>query len=365
MSAVRFELLATCAGARRGELVTRHGVIQTPVFMPVGTRAAVKGLDPRDLRDLGAGIILANAYHLMLRPGSELVAELGGLRRFMGWDGAVLTDSGGFQVFSLAGLRRVTDDGVSFRSHLDGSLFELSPERLVRVQEDLGPTVAMVLDECPPARAERARVEAAVERTTRWAERCLEARVRDDIAWFGITQGALFDDLRLAHIERLRDLPFDGFAIGGVSVGESTGEIARVVSLAGPALPADKPRYLMGVGTPADLVRGVAAGVDMYDCVMPTRNARNGQLFTSNGKIAIKNAAHRAADEPIDPECDCYLCAHFSRAYLRHLFVANEVGYHRLATLHNLAFYLRLMRRMRAEIEAGTFDPAALLAEVE
>jgi queuine tRNA-ribosyltransferase len=364
MQPLRFEVTHLSGEARRGRLHTRNNVVETPVFMPVGTQAAVKGLDPRDLHDLGAGVVLANAYHLMLRPGSQLIAELGGLHRFMGWEGAILTDSGGFQVFSLADLRHINDDRVAFRSHVDGALVELTPERLVQVQEELAPTIAMVLDECPPARAPRSQVEAAVRRTTLWAERCLEARSRGDVAWFGISQGALFEDLRLQHIEELTRLPFDGFAIGGVSVGEAPEEIERIVALTAPALPADKPRYLMGVGTPADLVRGVAAGIDMFDCVLPTRNARNGQLFTSAGRVAIKNAIHRTADEPIDPACDCYACRTFSRAYLRHLFFANEIGYHRLATLHNVAFYLRLMRRMREKLQTGTFVASELLEEL-
>ncbi len=354
-----FEVLAraTTSAARRGRLTTAHGVVDTPVFMPVGTQGAVKGLDPRDLSELGARIVLANAYHLMLRPTSKLVAALGGLHRFCAWPGAILTDSGGYQVFSLADLREVTDHGVIFRSHLDGALVELTPESLVRVQEELAPDIAMVLDECPPGAASREVVARAVERTTRWAERALAAQERGEVAWFGIVQGGVHEDLRVAHAQALAALPFKGFAIGGVSVGESPADIERVVRVTAPHLPADQPRYLMGVGTPADLVRAVAAGVDMFDCVLPTRNARNGELFTATGKLHIKNATHRDKSEPVDASCACYVCRTFSRAYLRHLFVASELSYHRLATWHNLAFYLGLMERIRGDIEQNCFDP--------
>lgn len=366
MAALSFEVTvrASSGEARRGRLQTGHGTVDTPVFMPVGTLAAVKALDPRDLEVLGARIILNNAYHLMLRPGTELVRAHGGLHRFSGFQGSILTDSGGFQVFSLADLRKVTDDGVEFRSHIDGALVELSPEKLVAVQEALGPDIAMVLDECPPGDAGRKRVEAAVERTTRWARRCLAARERDDVAWFGIVQGGVFDDLRAEHAAELGAMPFDGFAIGGVSVGEEADEIARIVRSTAPRLPQEKPRYLMGVGTPEDLVRGVASGIDMFDCVMPTRNARTGQLFTSRGRIVIKNAAHRESQEPLDPACGCYTCQTFTRAYLRHLYVAGEIGYHRLATLHNVAFYLDLMRNIRSEIERDIFDADRWLAQL-
>lgn len=364
-SKLRFDVLhrSTTTAARRGRLHTAHAVIETPVFMPVGTLACVKSLDPRDLDSLDARITLANAYHLMLRPGADLVARRGGLHRFMGREnGAILTDSGGFQVFSLEGLRQVTDHGVTFRSHIDGSLHVLTPERLVEVQEQLGPDIAMVLDECPPGQAPRDVVEKALKRTTLWAERALAARQRTDMAWFGIVQGGLFEDLREAHAAEMAQLPFDGWAIGGVSVGEPPEEIARITEFTAARLPQDRPRYLMGVGTPADLIRGVAAGVDMFDCVMPTRNARNGQLFTSTGKVSIKNAMYRDSDAPLDAACSCYTCQTFSVAYLRHLYVSHEITYHRLATLHNIAFYLNLMATIRRRIEENSFDPTAMLA---
>lgn len=358
---LRFELLATAGHARRGRLHTRHGAVETPVFMPVGTLGAVKGLDPQDLERLGAKITLANAYHLMLRPGAEEVAAFGGLHRFANNDGAILTDSGGFQVYSLARMRKVTDAGVTFRSHIDGQAHFLTPARLVQVQECLGPDIAMVLDECPAADASRSTVERALERTTAWARQCLEARTRPDLAWFGIVQGALFEDLRAHHAAEIAEMPFDGVAIGGVSVGESPEDIDRIVGYTAPRLPVQKPRYLMGVGTPLDLVRGVIAGVDMFDCVLPSRNARNGQLFTSRGRIAIKNSAFRTSTEPLDPECTCYTCRTFSCGFLRHLFVAKELTYFRLATLHNLHVYLQLMAGMREALEAQRFDERAWL----
>ena len=363
---LNFDVLKTGQGteARRGRLQTTHGVIETPVFMPVGTLASVKSLIPRDLNEIGAPIMLSNAYHLMLRPGADLVAEMGGLHKFMGWNGSILTDSGGFQVFSLKGLRKVSEEGVEFRSHIDGSLWNLTPEELVRVQEKLGPDIAMVLDECPPGQADRETVARATDRTTRWAKRCSDSRTREDMAFFGIVQGGIFEDLRTAHVQQMTELPFEGFAVGGVSVGESPEDIARIVRHTAPLLPAEKPRYLMGVGTPADLVRGVDSGIDMFDCVMPTRNARNGQLFIWGGKITIKNAEHRHSDIPVDEHCDCHTCQNFSRAYLRHLFVGGELSYHRLATIHNLAYYVNLMQKMRDQLELGTFDAKGLLAEV-
>lgn len=364
---LHFETLKNSSNtaARRGRVMTAHGPVETPVFMPVGTLGAIKSLDGRDVQALGARIMLSNAYHLMLRPGSDLVARMGGLHEFMNYDGAILTDSGGFQVFSLAGMRKVSDEGVKFRSHIDGALINLTPEKLVQTQEELGPDIAMVLDECPPAKASRPVVQAALRRTTAWAQRCLTARKRDDVNWFGIVQGALFEDMRAAHAAELSQLPFAGFAIGGVSVGEDTADIDRIVKFTAPKLPAHKPRYLMGVGTPQDLVRGVASGVDMFDCVMPSRNARNGQLFTSTGRLNIKHAAWRESHEPLDAACGCYTCKTYTRAYLRHLFVAKELTYHRLATWHNIAFYLDLMTQIRADLERDAFDPQAYLSRWE
>ncbi|MEL6545115.1 MAG: tRNA guanosine(34) transglycosylase Tgt, partial [Myxococcota bacterium] len=279
-------------------------------------------------------------------------------------NGAILTDSGGFQVLSLEGLRKVSDEGVEFRSHIDGSLHQLSPERLVEVQENLRPDIAMVLDECPPGQADRATVERATERTTAWAKRAINARKREDVAWFGIVQGGLFEDMRREHAKVIAEMPFDGIAVGGVSVGESPEDIDRIVKLTTPLLPKDKPRYLMGVGTPQDLIRGVARGIDMFDCVMPTRNARNGTLFTWQGKLNIKGAKNREDDAPIDPKTPGHVSQTYSRAYLRHLFAAGEPSFLRLATMHNIAFYMSLMQRMRDDLDAGCFDPNALLEEI-
>lgn len=364
---MRYQLLARCSAseARRGRLYTAHGVVETPVFMPVGTSAAVKAVDSRDLKELGVAIILNNAYHLMLRPGDALIARHGGLHAFSRYRGAILTDSGGFQVFSLKGLRRLSDDGVEFRSHIDGSLHRLTPERLVEVQENLQPDIAMVLDECPSAGASRDEVARATERSSAWAKRAVAARRLDRVAWFGIVQGGLYEDLRLAHADELAAMPFDGYAIGGVSVGESPEEIDRIVRLTAPRLPEDKARYLMGVGTPQDLVRSVAAGVDMFDCVMPTRNARNGTLFTWRGRINIKQARFREDHDALDPRTPCFVSRDYSAAYLRHLYVSGEPTFLRLATLHNLAFYFSLMRRMRDEIEGECFDAKALLSELD
>ncbi|MBN1962982.1 MAG: tRNA guanosine(34) transglycosylase Tgt [Deltaproteobacteria bacterium] len=362
-----FAVLATDKNsqARRGQIISRHGTIETPVFMPVGTAASVKSLDGLDLHALGAQIILSNTYHLMLRPGDELIKHLGGLHHFMGYNGAILTDSGGFQVFSLSARRKLSDHGVLFSSHIDGSMVELTPERAVSIQENLGSDIAMQLDECPPANASKEEVAIAVRRSIDWAKRCLSARSRDDVAWFGIVQGGLFEDLRSEHVAKLQELPFAGYAIGGVSVGEAPEDIGRVASYTANQLPTDKPRYLMGVGTPADLVRGVAAGIDMFDCVMPTRNARNGQLFTSTGKLLIKKAVNKDSDIPVDAACNCYTCRTFSRAYLRHLFAAKEITYYRLATLHNLSFYLGLMQKIRSEIENEQFSKTAWLERLE
>lgn len=351
----RFRVEAEYGRARRGRLATAHGEIATPAFMPVGTQGTVKGVTPGELRECGVEIVLSNTYHLDLRPGAEIVAELGGLHRFMGWDGPILTDSGGFQVFSLASLRRVEESGVTFRSHLDGSERVLTPERSMEVQSALGSDVAMVLDECPPLPSPREAVEAAVSRTTRWARRSREA-YRGPGVPFGIVQGGPWEDLRERSALEIVDLDFPGYAIGGVSVGEAPGEIARVAFMTAPMLPEDRPRYLMGVGRPLDLVEAVAAGIDLFDCVMPTRNARNGTLFTSAGRMNVKREAYRRDPGPIDPLCPCPACRSFSRAYLRHLFLAKELLAPRLLTLHNLTYYQGLMKRMREAIAAGTFD---------
>ena len=347
-----FTLLATDGAARRGRITTAHGVTETPCFMPVGTAGTVKGATPDELRACGSRTILANTYHLYLRPGHEVVRDLGGLHRFMDWSGTILTDSGGFQVFSLAELRRIDDEGVRFKSHLDGSQHLLTPEKSMEVQACLGSDVAMALDECPALPAPHAAVEEAVARTTRWARRCREA-YRGPGVLFGIVQGGEDPALRERSARELCELDFPGYAIGGVSVGESHEAIVTVVRHAAPLLPPERPRYLMGVGKPIDLVEAVAAGCDMFDCVLPTRNARNGQLFTSQGKINIKRSEFRADPAPLDPDCVCEACTRYSRAYLRHLHVCGEILGARLNTLHNLTYYHRLMDRMRQAIEAG------------
>jgi len=356
----RFERLSQSAGARTGRLTTSHGEVSTPAFMPVATAASVKSLTPRQVEELGAEIILSNTYHLMLRPGADLVAALGGLHRFMSWGKPVLTDSGGFQVASLSALRRVSDEGVLFRSHLDGSLHSLTPERAVEIQEKLGSDVAMVLDECLLYPADRSDARAAAFRSLDWAARSNRVRSRPDQALFGIVQGGAFEDLRRENARALVELDFDGYGVGGLAVGEPK-ELTRAMTAVSTAeLPEDRPRYLMGAGTPVDILESVALGIDMFDCVLPTRNARNGTLFTSAGKIAIKNARYASDESPLDPECRCYTCSSFSRAYLRHLFVAREMTASTLNTIHNLHFYLDLMRRIRLAIEEDRF--AAFLA---
>jgi queuine tRNA-ribosyltransferase len=354
MSAFAFATLGTDGRARTGRLVTAHGVVDTPAFMPVGTQAAVKAVTVDELRACGAQIILSNTYHLFLRPGHEVIRDLGGLHAFMGWEGPILTDSGGFQVFSMEGLRTIDEGGVRFRSHLDGSLQELTPESSMEIQAALGSDVVMAFDECPALPAAREAIAASVDRTTRWAARSREA-YRGPGALFGIVQGGTHDDLRERSAAGITALDFPGYAIGGVSVGEPPEAIARVAGFCAERLPASKPRYLMGVGRPEDLVAAVAAGVDLFDCVMPTRNARNGTLFTSQGKINIKREEFRRDGRPLDPACACETCTRYSRAYLRHLYVANEILASRLNTIHNLAFYLGLMASMRAAIAAGSF----------
>jgi len=349
-----FALTRTDGAARLGRMQTAHGATETPAFMPVGTQGAVKGVTPAELLACGAQIVLSNTYHLALRPGHELIRDLGGLHRFMGWDGPILTDSGGFQVFSLEGLRRIDEDGVTFRSHLDGSTHTLTPESSMAIQTALGSDVAMVLDECPLLPAARETVEAAVARTTRWARRSRDAYDGPGVP-FGIVQGGTYADLRDASVRDLVALDFPGYAIGGVSVGEPPEAIARMARHTAPQLPEDRPRYLMGVGRPEDLVEAVAAGVDLFDCVMPTRNARNGTLFTSEGRINIKREEFRRDPRPLDPACACETCRTASRAYLRHLYVSNEILASRYNTIHNLAYYLGLMAKMRDAIAAGAF----------
>jgi queuine tRNA-ribosyltransferase len=356
-----FAVTARAGRARTGRLVTPHGAVATPAFMPVGTYGAVKSVTPDEVRQCGAEILLSNTYHLWLRPGHDVVRELGGLHRFMGWDGPILTDSGGFQVLSLAKLNRIEEQGVVFRSHLDGSERTLTPEVSMEVQAALGSDVAMALDVCAPLPAPREAIEAAVARTTRWARRSREAWSGPGTLW-GIVQGGTFADLRERSARELCEIGFSGYAIGGVSVGESRETFDETVRSSAGLLPADRPRYLMGVGRPADLVRAVAAGVDLFDCVMPTRNARNGSLFTREGRIQIKRAEYRRDARPIEEGCPCEACRRYSRAYLRHLFVSDEILGHRLNTLHNLTFYLSLMRRMREAIEAGSFS--SLVREV-
>jgi queuine tRNA-ribosyltransferase len=355
VSGFSFRVERTDGRARLGRMTTPHGEVATPAFMPVGTQGTVKAVTPEDLVQCGAEILLCNTYHLYLRPGHELVRDLGGLHRFMHWDGPILTDSGGFQVFSLSALRRIADEGVTFRSHLDGSLHLLTPEKSMEIQAALGSDVAMALDECPPLPADRETVERAVVRTTSWAARSREA-YRGPGAVFGIVQGGPYPDLRERSAADLLRLDFPGYAIGGVSVGEPPEAIAEVARATSALLPADRPRYLMGVGRPRDLVESVAAGCDLHDCVMPTRNARNGTLFTSEGRVNIKREEYRRDGGPLDPRCSCETCRNYSRAYLRHLFVANEILASRLHTIHNLAYYLGLMARMRAAIAAGTFE---------
>jgi queuine tRNA-ribosyltransferase len=337
-------------------MVTSHGPVATPVFMPVGTYGAVKTVTPDELVQAGSSIILSNTYHLYLRPGSELIERLGGLHRFMGWNGPILTDSGGFQVMSLSELARVTDEGVSFRSHLDGSSHRITPERSVAIQQQLGTDIAMCLDEVIHPLSEISAMALAVKRTRDWAERCLESRTSTKMALFGIIQGGTFPELRIESAQGLLDLGFDGYAVGGLALGEPREETFETVRTAVSALPGDRPRYLMGMGTPMDLLDGMERGIDMFDCVMPTRNARNGTLFTSSGKLSIKVNALKDDRRPPDPRCSCYTCRHFSRAYLRHLFTSGEMLGFRLSTIHNLSYYHQLVSGAREAVLAGSFS---------
>lgn len=352
-----FELLTRDpqTAARCGKLLTAHGAVQTPAFMPVGTRASVKAVSPEELQECGAQIILANTYHLLQRPGPRIVERAGGLHRFMGWEGPILTDSGGYQVFSLSQHRRIGEDGVIFRSEYDGQTIHLTPELSIEVQNALGADIIMAFDECPPANAPYEYVREAVARTLRWAERSRAAHRRDDQLLFGIVQGGPYEDLRQESAQKTVALDFPGYAIGGVSVGEEKSTMYRVIERTAPLLPEDRPRYLMGVGTPEDILFAIRCGVDMFDCVLPTRNARHGYLFTSQGPVRIRNARHREDFSPLDPECGCYTCRRFTRAYLRHLYVEGEPLALRLLTLHNLYFYLALLRGVRRAIAAGRF----------
>jgi queuine tRNA-ribosyltransferase len=349
-----FEVHKQDGDARLSTLHTPHGPIEMPAFAPVGTLANVKTLEPRDLHEAGAQLVLANTYHLYLRPGHELVQRCGGLHRFMAYDGPMLTDSGGYQVFSLAQQRKLDDDGVTFRSHIDGSIHRFTPEKVMEIEQALGPDIAMVLDECPPP-LDRRYNEQALDRTHRWAERCRTAHTRPDQALFGIVQGGIFEDLRLASASFLAQLDFQGYAIGGLAVGETKEQMYSTLDFTCPALPVAKPRYLMGVGAPEDIVEAVLRGVDFFDCVLPTRIARNGQLLTPDGRINMRNAQFAEDLRPIQEDCGCYTCRTFTRAYLRHLYKAGEISALRLGTIHNVTFMLELMRQIRSAIAAGTF----------
>ena len=352
---MKFKLIKESDGARRGELMFDRGAVQTPAFMPVGTYGTVKSVTPEELREVGAEIILGNTFHLMLRPGTAIVRAHGDLHRFMHWEGPILTDSGGFQVWSLAELRKITEEGVSFQSPVNGDKVFLAPEDSIRIQHELGSDIIMVFDECTPYPATESQARESMELSLRWARRCKQAHGDHPAALFGIVQGGMYAGLRQESLAGLTAIGFDGYAVGGLSVGEGETERLAVLDALKAYLPTDKPRYLMGVGTPEDLVESVGRGVDMFDCVMPTRNARNGHLFTSEGVIRIRNSAYQDDTRPLDPECGCYTCRNYSRAYLRHLDKCGEMLGPRLCTVHNLHYYLSLMRTMREAIEAGRF----------
>ena len=355
-SFMTFELLGSDGGARLGRLVFPRGVVDTPAFMPVGTYGTVKAILPRDLEATGAQIVLGNTFHLMLRPGTAVISRLGDLHRFMGWERPLLTDSGGFQVFSLGEMRKITEAGVRFRSPVDGSEVFLDAETSMRVQRELGADVVMVFDECTPYPATETEARSSMELSLRWARRSKLAHEGNPAALFGIVQGGMYTALRSESLAGLQAIGFDGYAIGGLSVGETKPEMLMVLDHLGPLLPADRPRYLMGVGTPADILAAVTRGVDMFDCVMPTRNARNAYLFTADGVLKLRNAKHRDSELPIDPSCSCYACANFSRAYLHHLDKCNEMLGSQLATIHNLHFYQELMRGIRKSVLEGCFE---------
>jgi queuine tRNA-ribosyltransferase len=353
VTAIRYELIKVCkqSGARLGRVHTPHGVIETPCFMPVGTQATVKTMSPEELKEMDARIILSNTYHLFLRPGHKLIERAGGLHKFMNWDRAILTDSGGFQVFSLSDMRKITEEGVEFRSHLNGDKLFLSPEKAMEIQNSLGSDIMMAFDECPPYPAEYEYVKNSLERTTRWAERCLKSHERPDVqGLFAIVQGGGYKELREQSARDLTSMDFPGYAIGGLSVGEPKPVMYEVLDYTVPLLPAVKPRYLMGVGSPDALIEGSIRGIDMFDCVLPTRIARNGTLMTSEGRLVVRNAKHAEDFGPLDPACDCYTCKNYSRAYIRHLLKADETFGIRLTTYHNLHFLLQLMRDVRQAI---------------
>lgn len=356
MAKLEYEILAQSGRARRGRLTTRKGVVDTPTFMPVGTVGSVKSLTPSEVSDLGAGIILGNTYHLLLRPGADLVAEMGGLHRFMGgWSGSILTDSGGFQVFSLASRRKVTEEGVSFRSHLDGALMELTPEKAMDAQTLLGSDIMMALDECPPPDADREYAEKALLRDARWAKRAKNALRPESGALFGIVQGGMHKDLRAKSTELICELDLPGHSLGGLSVGEPKETMLEVIDATQPLMPRQKPLYLMGVGAPEDLINCVGLGIDMFDCVLPTRMARTGTMLTKDGRLNLRNARFARDKRPIEEDCGCPACRNYSRAYLRHLFAARELLAYRLGTLHNLYFTLNLMARIRKAIENDNY----------
>lgn len=350
-----FQVEATFGKARAATLQTAHGKIQTPVFMPVGTKATVKAMLPEELKGLGAQIILGNTYHLHLRPGEKIIKKLGGLHKFMNWDFPILTDSGGFQVFSLSKLNKVSEEGVKFKSHIDGAECFLTPESSMQIQMDLGADIIMAFDECPPYPADKKRIDDSLELTMRWLKRCQSAMTREQSLLFGIVQGGLHLDLRRKSLAQICSLDLPGYALGGFSVGEPIELMHELVDVIGAEMPSDKPRYLMGVGTPLDLILSVDSGIDMFDCVMPTRVARNGTLFTWQGKVSIKRTEYKEDSSPLDPECDCYTCKNYSKAYLRHLFMTGEIVSSRLNTIHNLHFYLDLMAKARQNILKGTW----------
>ncbi|MCG7811726.1 tRNA guanosine(34) transglycosylase Tgt [Alteromonas sp. MCA-1] len=353
---MQFELLKTEGRARRGRLVFERGVVETPAFMPVGTYGTVKGMTPEELKDSGAHICLGNTFHLMLRPGTGIIRQHGDLHDFMNWDKPILTDSGGFQVFSLGDLRKITEEGVTFRSPINGEKILLTPEKSMEVQRDLGSDIVMIFDECTPYPATEQEARVSMEMSLRWAKRSKEAHGDNPAALFGIIQGGMYEGLRDVSLAGLEAIGFDGYAIGGLSVGEPKEDMIRIIDHTAPKIPEDKPRYLMGVGKPEDLVESVRRGIDMFDCVMPTRNARNGHLFVTEGVVKIRNAKHRNDTSPLDENCDCYTCKNYSRSYLHHLDKCNEILGARLNTIHNLRYYQRVMQGLRDAIEAGTLD---------